>query len=362
MKKIAILTFHNACNYGAFLQAKALLEFIGAKDNVEAYIIDYKNKNIIEDYSIKSIFSLKQNLRTTFLKMLRIIDILKRNKIFEQYQKETFNMIKIDEINNLKIDKVIVGSDQVWNFELTDYDMNYFLPFVKSECRVSYSASAGSIKEDDETKKIYEKYLNEFNAISVREKELANLINTLEINKKAITCLDPVFLKTKAEWETYACLENKSSSKYILVFIMGVSKQADKIVDAAVKCANENNLHILILGDQERWYKYRHIKHYGVASPREFIRLIAETTCVFTNSFHATAFSIILNKAFYTEMNISNNERIQALLDIVGLESRIMKNGKMEYLYTTDIDWKRVNNKLEIAIMKSKEFLEKSIQ
>lgn len=193
MKKIAILTFHNACNYGAFLQAKALLEFIGAKDNVEAYIIDYKNKNIIEDYSIKSIFSLKQNLRTTFLKMLRIIDILKRNKIFEQYQKETFNMIKIDEINNLKIDKVIVGSDQVWNFELTDYDMNYFLPFVKSECRVSYSASAGSIKEDDETKKIYEKYLNEFNAISVREKELANLINTLEINKKAITCLDPVF-------------------------------------------------------------------------------------------------------------------------------------------------------------------------
>ena len=62
--------------------------------------------------------------------MLRIIDILKRNKIFEQYQKETFNMIKIDEINNLKIDKVIVGSDQVWNFELTDYDMNYFLPFV----------------------------------------------------------------------------------------------------------------------------------------------------------------------------------------------------------------------------------------
>lgn len=70
---------------------------------------------------------------------------------------------------------------------------------------------------------------------------------------------------------------------------MGVSKQADKIVDAAVKCANENNLHILILGDQERWYKYRHIKHYGVASPREFIRLIAEATCVFTNSFHATA-------------------------------------------------------------------------
>lgn len=52
MKKIGILTFHNACNYGAFLQTKALSEFINEQCEREVYIVDYKNKSIINDYSI----------------------------------------------------------------------------------------------------------------------------------------------------------------------------------------------------------------------------------------------------------------------------------------------------------------------
>ena len=40
MKKIAILTFHRALNYGANLQAFALQEIVGTK--FEAYILDYR--------------------------------------------------------------------------------------------------------------------------------------------------------------------------------------------------------------------------------------------------------------------------------------------------------------------------------
>ena len=40
MKKIGILTFHNACNYGAFLQTKALSEFINEQCEREVYIVD----------------------------------------------------------------------------------------------------------------------------------------------------------------------------------------------------------------------------------------------------------------------------------------------------------------------------------
>ena len=47
MKKIGILTFHNACNYGAFLQTKALSEFINEQCEREVYIVDYKNKSIL---------------------------------------------------------------------------------------------------------------------------------------------------------------------------------------------------------------------------------------------------------------------------------------------------------------------------
>ena len=145
---------------------------------------------------------------------------------------------------------------------------------------------------------------------------------------------------------------------YILVFIMGVSKQADYIVRRALEVGKKNNCQVILIGDQERWYKYRQVKHFGVATPREFIKLIDSAKCVFTNSFHATAFSIILNSSFYTEMNISNNGRIESLLNLAGLESRKMYDGKLNSLYTTKINWDIVTKKLQPEIEKSKKFLQ----
>lgn len=139
---------------------------------------------------------------------------------------------------------------------------------------------------------------------------------------------------------------------------MGVSKLADYIVRRALEVGKKNNCQVILIGDQERWYKYRQVKHFGVATPREFIKLIDSAKCVFTNSFHATAFSIILNSSFYTEMNISNNGRIESLLNLAGLESRKMYDGKLNSLYTTKINWDIVTKKLQPEIEKSKKFLQ----
>ena len=78
MNKIGILTFYNACNYGAFLQAKALKEYLEEKTGSRIYLIEYKNKKIDEDYSLRGIFKQKQKVKTIFLKLLRIKDIIKR--------------------------------------------------------------------------------------------------------------------------------------------------------------------------------------------------------------------------------------------------------------------------------------------
>lgn len=222
MKKIGILTFHNACNYGAFLQTKALSEFINEQCEREVYIVDYKNKSIINDYSVRNVFNFNQGLKTTILKIMRLPDILKRNSIFNMYQKESFKLVKVNDISEYKISKVVVGSDQVWNLELTGGDLNYFLPFVEPECRISYAASVGHVG-DNIDKKIFEEKLSLFDSISVREKELADMINSLNINKKAVICMDPVFLKSKLAWKEYiADTEININLPYILVFIMGV--------------------------------------------------------------------------------------------------------------------------------------------
>ena len=96
-KQIGILTFHNACNYGAFLQAKALFEILNSYSGIEAFIIDYRNENVTSDYSCSGIFKSSSNPKTVFLKLLRVKDIIKRNKIFSKFQENTFHYIPFDD-------------------------------------------------------------------------------------------------------------------------------------------------------------------------------------------------------------------------------------------------------------------------
>ena len=108
--------------------------------------------------------------------------------------------------------------------------------------------------------------------------------------------------------------------------------------------------------DQERWYKYRHIKHYGVASPREFIRLIAEATCVFTNSFHGLLFSIYFNKKVWTD-NSSN--RVESLLKNLHLDSC---NLQIDPDCKSVIDYDMCNSEMEKLRNISLEYLELALR
>lgn len=51
MKKIGILTFHNAYNFGAVLQAYALKEYLQKNSNCTVEIVNYKNEQIEKEKS-----------------------------------------------------------------------------------------------------------------------------------------------------------------------------------------------------------------------------------------------------------------------------------------------------------------------
>lgn len=58
MKKIGILTFHNAYNFGAVLQAYALKEYLQKNSNCTVEIVNYKNEQIEKEKSRwKSLFN-----------------------------------------------------------------------------------------------------------------------------------------------------------------------------------------------------------------------------------------------------------------------------------------------------------------
>ena len=146
--KVALLSFHNAYNYGAALQAYALQEYVeslGCKceyinyvnnTRLHSYDMDYKLKNALHEKKLKQ--SLKLALGKPFMK--------KRGKNFEVFYNDYLHKTvkiytsseEVQELNN-HYDKFIVGSDQVWNPKHNGGDSAFLLDFVSEEKkRISY--------------------------------------------------------------------------------------------------------------------------------------------------------------------------------------------------------------------------------
>lgn len=107
MKKIGILTFHNAYNFGAVLQAYALKEYLQKNSNCTVEIVNYKNEQIEKEKSRwKSLFNnnvikeLARNLLTTPY-------YLKLDKVFSKFVNKYLtadNEIKKEDLSSLKYD------------------------------------------------------------------------------------------------------------------------------------------------------------------------------------------------------------------------------------------------------------------
>ena len=76
---------------------------------------------------------------------------------------------------------------------------------------------------------------------------------------------------------------------------------------------------------------------------------VDDAEMVVTNSFHATAFSIIFHKQFFTRISSgadSRNDRMLSLLKQLGLEDRIFTDETAEIIdFTRQIDYEEVEKK-----------------
>jgi len=208
MKKIGILTFHNAYNFGAVLQAYALKEYLQKNSNCTVEIVNYKNEQIEKEKSRwKSLFNnnvikeLARNLLTTPY-------YLKLDKVFSKFVNKYLtadNEIKKEDLSSLKYDLYLVGSDQVWNITLTGNDKTFFCDFAMPESICcSYAASIGSSAFSNEELQNYKQLIDRFALISFREKELVPIFEKIASEKKICSVVDPVFLLKQDEWNTMA--------------------------------------------------------------------------------------------------------------------------------------------------------------
>jgi len=203
--KIGILTFHRVYNYGAVLQSYALQKVI-KQLGYDVEIIDYWCDYIYRPYSIENF---KTKSCTDYIMGIcgRIIYNFRKKKT-KRFQKSIQYSPKVNQNNikalNDRYDLFLVGSDQVWNYPLTNFDTTYLLDFITdNNKKVSYAASFGVKTIDDKYKETYAKLLSEFSSISVRESTGVSIVREL-INKDVPMVADPVILLTSDEWESLA--------------------------------------------------------------------------------------------------------------------------------------------------------------
>ena len=80
----------------------------------------------------------------------------------------------------------------------------------------------------------------------------------------------------------------------------------------------------------------------------EFVRWIDHAYCVITNSFHATAFSLILHTNVYSEVNIKRADRIINLLKMCDLDNRLICDGDIvRNCAISPEEWKVVDAAIE---------------
>ncbi|SNR49928.1 Polysaccharide pyruvyl transferase [Lutibacter agarilyticus] len=371
--KIGIMTFwESKNNYGQILQLFALQKAL-IKLGHTPFLIKYKRIGKPHKESIlKKIFSpevftkIYNKLNNTHKKSLindgnrKFDDFKSRNIIFGSNEYDSFDCL----INNPpEADIYLAGSDQVWNNSFNVSAEAFLLGFGNKKVkRVAYAASFGQKELSEDTEKMFCRYFPSFDSISVREKSGVNICNKLG-DDKTQWVLDPTLLFNKKEWEDILNLkafDKKENIKQIFIYTLGNSliKDKNKFKNYAKKQNDCNVIHAAANND-----------YSGDVAPsiEEWVNYIRTSNLVITTSFHGMVFCIINNVNFIILLNSGDakgmNERIESLLDRLGLTKHIMdgfNKTKFDYLYSKEIEWGPINKEIE-AWKKESEFFLKNI-
>lgn len=320
--KVGILTFQFAHNYGALLQAYALRSAV-KKCGHDVTVLNFYPEKVRNEYSLNPLKAGK-GLRGVLGSTKRSVKRINQYKKFRSFQKNMLGCINpIYSFGELEavcknMDCVVVGSDQVWNTDLTGDIKSYFLDFpLGGVKKVSYAASFGTTEINKSQQKYVKEYLPKFDVISVREQTAAELVKKYAGCAAAVVA-DPVFQLTKIDWEKFANTVNRLEKKenYILYYSL---KSYNTLKKAAESLSQKMGLTIKAVHPTTAIAEINGEKLRDVG-PVDFVWLIEHAAYVVTDSFHATAFSVIFGKKLLYIADSGLQTRVQSLFESLGIE------------------------------------------
>lgn len=256
------------------------------------------------------------------------------------------------------------GSDQIWNTNCTDFDDAYFLGFDSRAKKIAYAVSMGgqNILKSHEVMK-YQNYIEDFDAISVRERNGQGWISQLT-DKDVEIVADPTLLVEPEVWDS---LVKEPDIEGDYIFFYGVPFSPETYA-AVVKIGKQLSMPVIMLDARSYIYKFnflRGIKLYKGSAPGDYFGLIKNAKLVVTTSFHGTIFSTIFRKNFWTITFRGTNkddDRVATLLDQLNMNERFIYLEDIDKCdLSEDVDYSNYENDLAPLKDHSLKFLERAL-
>lgn len=338
MGKIGLLTIHDTLNYGSLLQTYALYKAIESLGK-DIELIDYKCKAIVDretTYSLKDCRSVKDVVKSLMWHgaMQRKHDnfwnfMQKNMKLTETYTKES-----IKKANDI-FDTFVVGSDIIWGTGITGKDWTYFLDFAEdNKKKIAFSSSVGTKWENEDREKVI-KYLQRFDAISVREELAQQWIKDMGIDVQ-VTC-DPTMLWESDFWKNMITTLRSNEEPYVLVYMWTKDMRT---LNHAKEYAKNHGLRVKC---QQFYNPIKGVENVKPVTLEEWISLIANAQTVFTASYHGLLYSLYFHKDVYY-YNRENKSRMESLGQELNISHREISK---EFSERATIDYDYVDQKLE---------------
>ena len=354
--KIRTITCHNVYNTGASLQAYALAAYLG-KLGHEVQIIDYVPE-YLRHYRLWTRVNNPVYDKPVIRQLYRIAKLpgqLKgimslRKKRFDQFTRTHLPLTKThySTLEQLlqdppRADVFLAGSDQIWNsFFPNGRDPAFYLQFApEGAVRASYAASFAVSRLEEQYREQTTRWISALDYVAVRESSALELLEDLGI-RGGVHVVDPVFLLTAEQWDEL-CPAVDFGEPYVFVYDFDQNQELRRI---AQELSEKRGLKIYTL--QQLGYGHR---SFPDAGPIEFVQLIRGADFVLSNSFHATAFSLIYRRPYLTvDREEGINTRMQDLNRLAGLEHRKRPEDA--------IDWADVHRRLDQSIAASRSYLD----
>ncbi len=333
-KKIAIITFHDANNYGAILQAIGLKRFLERNTCVVDFLSLYlrrpfktRVRELLRSFKRFFKYNTSESKHNKTLKN-------QYNSVLSQYVEMHLPTIKMRTISELRVISkryscIIVGSDQIWNTNMSlllgDYFKFYFLDVELCCKRISYAASFGVSNQSNEKQVLFTPLLKQFDAISVRDDFSRDIVASKGCNSPAVVC-DPTLLFDYSDIVEKPVIFDQLPSKYIFTYCLNKENESD-YVEILSKLKSELAVPILSITSygHTNWELPGCDSYIRTANPGEWIYLLSKSQFVFTDSFHGTIFSLKYKRPFLSYSHqTTRGDRTKDLAKRYKFENRLV--------------------------------------